>query len=179
MADSVRTRTSLLSLYADNSTQNISPQDLRDGIVSVMGVLAHLYVTGNSTAQTGIGTSYVTVDWGNGGGDGDDDNAASDYANDRIEVGSLGDGVYLLAFQASFTGSASAEFTFAIANNGTPLTGAVCMHEFTAAAEKGSCSIVALATLSDGDLVTVQVKADAASKQITMAEAQLVAKRLK
>lgn len=179
MADTVRTQSSLISIFATTGAGGITAQSSRDLIVSVMGCYAEIYITGNSTAQTGIGTSYTTLDWGNGGGDGAEDNTNADYANDRLEVGANGDGDYLILFGASVDGSASTVFTFVISVNGTPETGAICEIEFTAAAEIEHVSINHIAAgLSDGDLITVEVKADGASKQLTVREAQFVARRL-
>lgn len=39
MADTKRTKSALQLLFADNTTEEISPQDLRDFLVSVMGAL--------------------------------------------------------------------------------------------------------------------------------------------
>lgn len=178
MADTVRTKSSLLSIYADNSAGDIDEQDGRDLIVSVLGCYAMLYVTGNSTAQTGLSTTPATLDWGNGGGNGPEDNSDADYTNDQIEIGGQGDGDYLLAFQGSFSGTASKQFTFRILNNSSPITGAVCTRLLNAGGDAGSCSIVALAALSDGDIITMDVAGDGAGQSITLAEAQLVVKRL-
>jgi len=52
MADTIRTRAQILALIADNSTGEISPQDLRDMMVSLMGVYGAILDTANGSAQT-------------------------------------------------------------------------------------------------------------------------------
>lgn len=52
MADTKRTFSELKALYADNSTGNISPQDLRDGVHSWMGVEAEDGTNINLTLTT-------------------------------------------------------------------------------------------------------------------------------
>ena len=60
MADTVRTRTALLALLANNTTGDISPQDLRDFMVSTFGGRAIRTVTGDATLTTD--DSFVLVD---------------------------------------------------------------------------------------------------------------------
>ncbi len=47
MVDTVRTEAELLSLFADNSTGAISPQDLRDFVVSIGALISEKGVTGD------------------------------------------------------------------------------------------------------------------------------------
>ena len=180
MAYTVRNKTSLETILAVNGTEGIGAQDILDFMGSVLGVYAEIYIAGNSTAQNSIGTSFVTVDWdpGTNGADGLENNADADYANDRIQIGTGGDGVYEVHFQASLDGSASATFTFALAINGTETTNCRCVHEYTAATEVESVGFSGLVNLSAADLVTVKVKADGASKSITLQEASLYLKRI-
>ena len=52
MADTIRTRASLLTLLADNATGDISANDVRDFLVSTFGVYGAIYIKDGSTAQT-------------------------------------------------------------------------------------------------------------------------------
>lgn len=55
MADTVRTKAAILALLADNTTGDISPQDMRDFVVSIYGTtdtIAANLVTTNSAAST-------------------------------------------------------------------------------------------------------------------------------
>ncbi|MCK5439693.1 MAG: hypothetical protein KAI97_07100, partial [Gemmatimonadetes bacterium] len=115
---------------------------------------------------------------GDGGGDGEEDNSDADFANDRIEVGANGDGVYLFVAQISFSGTANATFTFAASVNGTPATGVLCQRKLGTGGDVGSASLVGLLSLADGDLVTLEAKADAASKTLTITEGSVSIARL-
>ena len=117
MADTIRTKAAILALLADNASQDISPQDLRDAIVSIFGVYGFLYVTNGVTAQTGIGTSpaLVTGLVTAGAGVGTTPNGTSK----RIVIDSGSDGVYLFLFTCSFSGTNNATFTFNVRKNGS------------------------------------------------------------
>lgn len=51
MADTKRSLSSILALFADNTTQQISPQDLRDGVVTLAADFGTLYIV-SPTATT-------------------------------------------------------------------------------------------------------------------------------
>lgn len=172
-----RTKAQLDSIYADNSSGDISEEDGRDLIDSLLGVHAHLYITGNTTAQTGIGTGYSTLDWANGGGDGEVNGDVSDYANDRIQIGANCDGDHDISFTAAITGTASTEFTLRVAVGGTPVTGIKTVVDIDASSSIVNVAMRGIAALSASDLVTIEVCADAASKSLTVKEASLVVKR--
>ena len=69
MVDTVRTKSALLALLADNTARAISAQDLRDFLVSVMGLTKSVYVpatsfilgSGATLASVGTGASYDRV----------------------------------------------------------------------------------------------------------------------
>lgn len=176
MADTVRDRTTLVGLLADNSTQNITEQVDRDVLVSIMGVYAQLYLSAGATAQS-VDTSWATLDW-SAGANGLEDAADADYTADRISIGSGAGGVWEFHFQNTFTGTASTEFAYKLAVNGTRQDRASCKVALDASGNAASCSFSALVQVAAGDLVTVQVSANGASKSITPREMQLVAKRV-
>lgn len=60
MPDTVRTLTALQALLADNTARDISEQDLRDGIYSVLGVVPYVAKTANYTATEN--DEYINVD---------------------------------------------------------------------------------------------------------------------
>ena len=59
MADTVKLQAAILALFANNTTGDISPQDLRDFVVSVFPGLGSLYVS--TPAQTTISSSGAAV----------------------------------------------------------------------------------------------------------------------
>ena len=50
MADTIRTFSAIQALFADNTTRDITPQDLRDFVQSVMGDIPYVAKTANYTA---------------------------------------------------------------------------------------------------------------------------------
>lgn len=176
MADTVKTKTALVTVLADNSSGAISEQDLRDVLVSIMGVYAELTVTGGTTSQT-VGTAFQTLDWTDGA-DGSEDNADADYANDRIEVGANGDGIYQVAGCFSFSGTAATTFTLQLSVNGTEDSSVSCQAKLDASGSVLNAAFCGLVSLADGDLVTVEVKADGASKSFVLVEGQLTLHRI-
>lgn len=172
MPDTARQLSDLQSLFADNTTQEISPQDLRDFLVTAIGCYAQIYVTGGSTAQSSIGTGFTPVTGFTTNGA--DAGISADAANDRITLDVAG--VYQVGFQVSFSGSASTLFTFSASLDGTEETQCSCARALGTGGDTGSCSFVGLITATAGQQLTVEVKADGSSKSITPAEMQLVAK---
>jgi len=179
MADTVRNRADLLALFGDNTTGDCTPQRLRDGIVSILGVAAQLYATGASTGQT-MGTSPTTLDWGmTGGADGLEDNANADKANDKIAIGTYGAGWYLALLTLSFSGTASTTFTIKLAVGGTPAGAVTCKAKLDAAGSVLNVAASGIVNLADGDNVTVQVTADGATKTFTLEEGGLTLRRIR
>ena len=176
MADTVRERATLIGLLADNSTQQISEQDDRDVLMSIMGVYAQLYLTAGASAIS-VGTAWQTLDWA-AGANGVEDAADANYTADAITIGSGAGGVWQLHFQATVTGTASTEFAFKASVNGTRQDRASCKVAMDAAQTVASCSFVALLTLAAADVLTIEISANGASKSITPLEMQLVAKRV-
>jgi hypothetical protein len=172
MADTIRDRTTILSLLADNATGDISPQDHRDAIVSMHGVYGEIRLEGGSTSQTGIGTTPTKVT--GFATDGLSAGATPANATDQIAVGTAG--TYLCLFSCSLTGSDNEPFKFELALNGTG-TGHSASVEVITSAER-STSFVGLVTATGGDLFTVLVNATQAAQQITPIDAQLIVRRI-
>lgn len=176
MADTPRDRATLQGLWATNGVQGLSAQDLRDGLVSIMGVYAQLFLTAGASA-IGVGTAWQTLDWA-AGANGLEDTADADYTADRIVPGTGTGGVWEVQFQATVTGTASTEFAIKASVNGTRQDRASCKVAMDAAQTVASCSFVALLTLAAADVLTIEISANGASKSITPLEMQLVAKRV-
>lgn len=104
MADTQRTLTAILTLLADNSSGDISPQDLRDAIVSIFANYAAIGVEGGSTAQTSISATPAKVTGFTTDGL-DEGCLAADQANDRLTAAVAG--TYLILWSCSFYGTSA------------------------------------------------------------------------
>ena len=107
MADTSRTLAAVLALLADNSTGDISPQDIRDAIVSVFANYAAIGVEGGSTAQTSISATPAkvtgfTTDGLHAGA------LTHNAANDKLTATVAG--TYLIVWSCSFYGTTAKTF---------------------------------------------------------------------
>lgn len=156
MADTIRTLTALLNLLADNTTGDISPQDIRDMLVTVHGVYGGIYVADGATPQTGIDTTPTKITgWTN--------NTASagttpDQANNQIAVGT--DGVYLIWASVGFSGSNNTTFEGHLRINDVE-SYAGFHRKLSASGDVGSASFVSLLILSADDVLSIYVESDA------------------
>jgi hypothetical protein len=173
MADTPRSLSDLQTILADNVTGEISPQDLRDFLVTVLGNQGGIYCAAGAVAQGSISTTPAKVT-------GFNTNAAAhgvtpDHTDDSIQVNTDGD--YQVFFQCSFSGSANETFTFHARVNGVEKWPA-CVRKLGAGGDVGSCAFTGvLDGLSAGDKVTVYVEASAGGKSITPVEMQLIVKQ--
>lgn len=173
MADTIRTRSSILTLFADNTAGDISPQDLRDFVVSAHGVYGAIY--GGSTTAFAINSSTGSATRiTNSTNSGPSAGTTLAPSTGKITVGT--DGVYQTHFTGSFRGSTGEEYTFEVFKNSTQ-TGFKFNHQATQA-PNAAVSITGLHSLSANDELTVRVVAGSTGLSITMPEWQLSAYRV-
>jgi len=171
MAETVRTRAEILALLADNTAGAISPQDIRDAIVSIFGVSAALYVADGSTSQAGITTTPVKMTGftnnvtGVGG-------MTPDHTDDSIEVPIDGD--YLFLAQIAASGSFNQAFEIHAYIDGSP-TPFGTHRKWSAGGDEGSAVIIApLYGMTAAEKVTLYVNTTpSGTGQITPIDMQL------
>ena len=100
MAETERTLAALQALLADNTTQAISAQDLRDLMITALGGYASISVDAGSAAQALTSTPAVLVAFDTAG---PAQGAAGSLGPDQITIGVAG--VYLVGFSASLSAS--------------------------------------------------------------------------
>ena len=173
MADTSRTLSALQTLLADNTAGAISPQDLRDMLLSLSSGYGMIYVQGGSTAQGSLsGTpAKLTAFAGNGVSS----DTTPDHTDDSIAIGTAGK--YLCSFHCSFTGTGSSTFQFRIAIDGVE---SVIGFEraFPAAPNYGSASCAGVLSLAAAEKVTVYVSSDDGGTSVTVSDAQLTVSRI-
>lgn len=112
MADTARTLTQILALLADNSSQDISAQDVRDMVVSLYGNYGGMFVHGNGTPTTGLSTTpsqlFPSGILGIGGGFVNEGCVAKNAASDGFDVSV--DGNYLTILSVEGAGSTGIQF---------------------------------------------------------------------
>lgn len=173
MADTPRSVGLLQSMLANNITGNISPQDLRDFLVTALGVYGSISVADGSTQQddpyTGAKLTCYTTN-GNSNG------TTPDHTDDSITIGVAGN--YDIAFQVSFSGTSSSTAAFRLRVNGaetSPVYG--CTRKLGTAGDVGSASFLAPGvTLAVNDVVTIYVELDGATDDLTVVDSQFTVK---
>jgi hypothetical protein len=173
MADTQKTLAALITLFADNTSGDISPQDLRDFLVSVFGGYGSIYVNGGSTAQTGIsGTPAKMTGFAvNGISSG----TTPDHTSDNITIITAGD--YLINASVSFVGSSSDVFQVEIYNNTTG-TGYAFNRFISAGGDTGSASCNALITCAASDEISLYISSSTGGTSFTPQEASLIVTRV-
>lgn len=172
MADTARSRTALQSVLADNTSGDISPQDLRDLLVSVFGGYGGLYCTAGASAQACTSTPAKLTSW-NGTFTSTDLTCSSSTDDITATV----DSVVRASVSIAFTSGTATAVTFQIYKNGSAVTGAKSVSTVADTSETMAAHIDAVVSVSASDVITVYVST-AASANVTVQEAQLVLSRL-
>lgn len=175
MADTQRTQAAILALFANNTSGDISPQDLRDFVVSVMGGYGDLRSNAGGVVSS-IGTSPVKVTAFDANGESDAVGVVPDHTNDQIVLGVSG------AFEISVMLSTSAAtdlevFTFEVFVNGSP-SGLEHSVASSGGDLKETVQIQGMLSLAAADVIDLRVNALAAGRSITVSRASMMMKRV-
>jgi len=152
----IKTRAELLTAFANNTSGDITPQDLRDFVESIFGVYGGLHIEGGVTGQVvAAATPELMTEWlSNGEANG----ITPDFTSDHITIDN--NGVYQVEFTISIEGIAGATFEFHLRKNGVD-TAHGCQlktanNDTQAAAFSNQLSFV------DTDVITIWVESDGA-----------------
>ena len=171
MADAARPVAQLLRELADNATGEVSPQHMRNLLVTALGVYGTLYCFDENTEQSNIGTSGITL------------NCFTDIRQcsgvcafpdtDELVINHAGD--YDFAFSVGFSGTFGSYINFRLAKNGAQLNAGI--HRKLANADVGAASFIAHGIAAEaGDRFTIMVASDTATDDITVIDAEFSAK---
>lgn len=126
--------------------QNILTADLAYGII---------YVADGLVAQGSIGTTaQVMSGFANNG---PSNGITPDHVNDRLVI--LSDGIYIVLFQVSFSGTPNATFEVSVRVNGVEQYPGV-HRKLSVGGDVGSGACVGFLNLSAGDVLTMWVESD-------------------
>jgi hypothetical protein len=168
MADTIRTRAAILALFADNYTGAISPQDLRDFVVSTWrpsdGVYAYLSTPAETTC-TLAGTYYFIE---------------GTFTNEVMECWEITPPLTYLGCEGTdghhFKISVCASFTsdtndnlihIALYKNGEIQTNSIMASYIKNTAEARTVATVDVMTFDIGDTVDIRVSASKAGSKLT------------
>lgn len=169
MADTVRSKSALIALYADNNTGDISEQDHRDVLATLLGNYAGLSVAGGSTPQSLNTTpAKLTAFTAN--------MAAADmtpaYASANITMAVAG--VVKVDAVINAFGEAGITYIFSFAINTTVQSAFKAKYTATAT-ELFTVHLSGLLTVSAGQAISVYGESDAGGgANLTVVNAQLI-----
>lgn len=170
MADTKRSVSDLQTLLADNAAGDISANDMRDVLVSCLGINGGIGIpTVSATSQAISGTTWTKVtmfvaEQSNG--------ATGDHANDKITVDVSGN--YMVTANFSMKSSINnVTFTFAVYKNGA-ITGLLSQRKVGTGADVGSASFGGMVSCSATDDLELYVYADLGTN-LTLTVGQLTA----
>lgn len=151
MAETERTFAELQTLLADNTTQAISAQDLRDLMVTALGGYASIYVDGGAVAQSLTSTAAkLTAFTAAGPARG----AAGSHANDDITINV--DGLYRVSMSASLFASVATLVDLELFKGGVKESGFSARVSAPASSGVVVASFDGLVSLSNGDVLDVR-----------------------
>jgi len=175
MAQTIKTRAALIAQLADNTAGAISPEDLRDFLVSIMGVYGSIYTVAGSTTQALTAATPVQLqEWS---GDGPAVGVTPGFATDKVTVDEAG--TYEIDFDVSFEGITNAVQEFTLYVNGSPASPAHSCRRKTSNADVGNAGFNCHLTLAAADILSIWVESTlGAPSDITVVEAHLIAHRM-
>lgn len=168
MADTKRSLSDLLTLFADNTSGQISPQDFRDGVVSWFGCYGEMQVTDGATAQSSLSSTPAKMTgWDT---DGVSSGVVADSTTDNdLTVPVAGN--YRVYFHLSFTPDASEDYTFEVYKNGSG-TAIKCYIEANATPDDVAVSMEGIVTCAASDLLTIYVATTGGTASMTPTQGQ-------
>lgn len=173
MADTRRTRAELLASLADNSTGDISAQDLRDFLVTIMGGYASLKTVDGTTAQGSINATPAKVTtWDtNGAANG----LIPDHTTDDITVDVSG--VYFVECDISFSGSGNSTFQVHLRVDGVEADEGF-HRKIGSGGDTGSAGFHGIVSLTAAEVLTVYIESQDGGTTITPSDAQFSAHQI-
>jgi len=177
MTDTIRTRSAILTLLADNSSKGISAQDLRDAVVSMWGVFGELYIASGSSSQTVTQTAAVMSLWSNAG---ESNGVTVDTSDNELVIGTNGDGTYRVNLDISFVGAAGAKYVFELRKNGNATgkraQGRAVLHKDEDYSQHAGLLTYVTAVATDS--LQIYVESDKASADLKVTDAQFSVERV-
>lgn len=175
MADTQRDTASILALYADNTSGLISPQDLRDGIVSILGAYGGLRADGSAAQMTGLNSTPTKVTSFTHTLASDGTVVVASAANDNVTPSITA--TYEIHGELSFIGSASVIYTLEIYIGGVASGIRAQVAQLGTGAEVAA-SFSGVASIAAAQAVEMRVSCSTASSVLTARAGQLWLKRV-
>ncbi len=171
MADTQRSITAVLALLADNNTQQISAQDIRDVVETLRNGHGQIYVSSSAettivtksvfvkaAGTTTLTTSPAAVGW-------------SMSANNRLRYDGTADRIAHVTCAISLQAAAnSKEIQWRLAKNGTTIADTTITRKIVVNSENGAAAITAIVGVSSGDYIELWVANDTDNTNATLSK---------
>ena len=172
MADTARSLAAIQALFADNSAGAISPQDLRDAVETLATKYGEIYVSSSSATSITDTTSYFDIagTWTLGQAKQFDENT-----NGQLRYTGTPDVEAMVKGSVSVTVAGNNDIVhLEIRKNGQDVTGSDATLKLATGADVQSFSVLGVVSLSTNDYITLAVRNETATDNITAVEAHLV-----
>lgn len=175
MADTQRSLSALLALLADNASGEISPQDLRDVLVTVLGVYGGVYTcdgVGTQSVDSGAPITIAQFDTAE-----PVKGVTADPANNRLVL--TLDGVYEVFLHVTYQSNAPTDVIFKIRAllDGAGIPGACGRISHHSQLDVYSISVMRHVSATAGQVITAQAESlDAASYTFDVKHAMMSAR---
>ena len=168
MVDTARTLSELQTLLADNTVGGISPQDLRDFLVSMKPPYGSFYRNAASATTVSVAGTYYKA--------AGTTTAGSLYlmdmpADNRLRYTGTPTMHFHVAVSTSFTTAGSNEtIGLKVAKNGTVIDSSVCRRRVTSGSDIGSTAVHIDASLATNDYLELFVTNETNTSTVTIDE---------
>lgn len=157
MVDTQRSITAVKALLADNTTGDISPQDVRDMLETLRSGHGEISVTSAAATSFADASSFVDIagTWALSANNHNWDM----NSNGQLRYTGTADRICHIACSFSFTSSTNNQvIEWTVAKNGTAITQSVLENKIGTGSDVQSSALHAFATVSTNDYLTIQCK---------------------
>lgn len=175
MADTKRSKASILSLLADNASGAISAQDLRDAVVSLAPDYGEMHITTPAATTISDTTSFFDAS-----GTYMLDSPALDWdmnTNGQLRYIGVPDRVVDILGSFSIIGASNNQVLhFVLAKNGTPISAGEIKRKIGAGADVGAGMVHGLTSVSTNDYLTLEVRNETSPTNVTFETLEVFAR---
>jgi len=176
VADTQRTIAAVMALLADNTTADISPQDLRDAIESLRPRFGRIYVLPAGSAAVVIPdtVNYVEITSPTWTLDANALDVDESDGNGKLTYTGAADVVAHVTAHLSLTSASNnQDVHFRVAKNGTTLPESEAIYKILQGADATGVALETIVALSTGDHLSLAVRNATGANNITVENAGL------
>jgi hypothetical protein len=174
MPDTVRTISTIMALLADNTTGDISPQDLRDAVETLRPDYGHMYVSTPASTTIGVAGTYVKAAGTTALVSSPASRNFTMPADNRLRYDGAAKRIVFIFCQVSVQHGASDEIRLRLAKNGTTLS-QTQLKLNAAETEYMSGAMFAVVEMVSTDYVEVWITNQTDTSQPTVSDMSLLA----